>query len=61
MKIIQRTFTDTGAQVLSEPIPQNSLRNVWVGDQCTVYEDGDVLPADTLDAGVEMVLDGPEY
>ena len=61
MKIIQRTFTDTGAQVLSEPIPQNSLRNVWVGDQCTVYEDGDVLPADTMDVGVEMVLDGPEY
>lgn len=61
MKVIQRTFTDAGVQVLSEPIPQNSLRNVWVGDQCTVYEDGDVLPADSLDVGVEMVLDGPEH
>lgn len=61
MKIIYRTFTGTGEQVLSEPIPHTSLRNVWVGDQCTVYEDGDVLPAETLDAGVEMVLDGPEH
>ena len=61
MKIIQRTFTDTGAQVLSEPIPQNSLRNVWVGDQCTVYEAGDTLPLDNLEGVVEMVLDGVEH
>ncbi len=61
MKIIQRTFTDAGVQVLSEPIPQNSLRNVWVGDQCTVYEAGDTLPLDNLEGVVEMVLDGPEH
>ena len=44
MKTITRTFDANGDQVLSEPIPQDSLRNVWVGDTCTVYEQGDELP-----------------
>lgn len=43
MKIIKRVFKD-GKEVLSEPIPANSLRNVWAGDTCTVYEKGDELP-----------------
>ncbi len=44
MKTITRTFDKDGNQILSEPIPQGSLRNVWVGDVCTVYEQGDELP-----------------
>lgn len=44
MKTITRTFDANGEQILSDPIPQDSLRNVWVGDTCTVYEQGDELP-----------------
>ena len=44
MKTITRTFDKDGNQVLSEMIPQDSLRNVWVGDICTVFEQGDELP-----------------
>ena len=44
MKTITRTFDENGEQILSEPIPQDSLRNVWMGDTCTVYEQGDELP-----------------
>lgn len=44
MKTITRTLDLNGDQILSEPIPQDSLRNVWVGDTCTVYEQGDELP-----------------
>lgn len=44
MKTISRTFDENGDQVLSEPIPEDSLRNIWVGNICTVYEQGDELP-----------------
>ena len=43
MKTITRTFDENGEQILSEPIPQDSLRNIWVGNTCTVYEQGDEL------------------
>lgn len=44
MKIITRTWDAEGNPVLSAPIPQDSIRNVWAGDTCTVYEQGDILP-----------------
>jgi hypothetical protein len=44
MKTITRTFDENENQILSEPIPQDSLRNIWVGNICTVYEQGDELP-----------------
>ena len=48
MKTITRTFGTNGEQILSGPIPQDSLRNVWVGDTCTVYEQGDELPPEPV-------------
>jgi len=50
MKTITRTFDENENQTLSEPIPQDSLRNVWVGDTCTVYEQGDELPPEPVNA-----------
>lgn len=44
MKIITRSYGEDGNAVLSAPIPANSLRNVWDGDTCTVYEEGDIIP-----------------
>lgn len=38
------TITRNEDGTLSEPIPADSLRNVWVGDTCTVYQPGDELP-----------------
>jgi len=48
MKTITRTFDESGNQILSEPIPQCSLRNVWIGDTCMVYEQGDELPPEPV-------------
>ena len=41
MKTITRTYDEQGHQVLSEPLPLDSLCNVWAGDTCTVYMPGD--------------------
>lgn len=41
MKTITRTYSEQGEQILSEPIPADSLCNVWSGDTCTVYMPGD--------------------
>lgn len=41
MKTITRTYDEHGQQVLSEPLPTDSICNIWAGDTCTVYELGD--------------------
>lgn len=41
MKTITRTYSEQGEQILSEPLPSDSLCNVWRGDTCTVYMRGD--------------------
>lgn len=41
MKTITRTYDEHGQQVLSDPVPTDSLCNVWRGDTCTVYMPGD--------------------
>lgn len=43
--IITRTFDPhSGAEILSAPIPADSVRNVWDGNTLTVYQPGDELP-----------------
>jgi len=51
MRTITRSFTEGGEEVLSAEIPFPNLRVVWVGDTCTVYEEGDELPGHEADNG----------
>ena len=48
MRKITRTFDKDGRESLSEPIPDDSIRNVWDGDTLTVYQPGDELPPEPV-------------
>jgi len=51
MKIINVTFvtTDDGLTVVpNEPLPQNSIANIFDGEKYTIYEEGDELPNNVL-------------